>query len=135
MMTRQPHEDLPWEKLAAGELSAEEEAALRATAEQSEEGRRLFELYRPFDGDEKQRLFGAVRVGIQGDSARRRRRYTTIATITIVALVVAVVAAAATRAVRHERAHTPGASAPRLSNSSGPSALPNVECPRSCEEW
>ncbi len=47
-----PPEDPRWEALAMGLLSDEEAAALRAEAEGSEEGRRKYELYRPYDAVE-----------------------------------------------------------------------------------
>lgn len=112
--------DLPWEKLADGELSAAEEAALRATAEQSEMGRKLFEIYRPFDADEKQRVFGAVRARVQKVRRQRRRRHVTIAVISIV-LVAAVLILASRRDRRHAPAPTPL-----------PPGSSDIECTRSC---
>ncbi len=66
-------EGSPWERLAAGQLTAEEQAALQADAEKSEEGRALFQLYRPFDEGEKQRMFDGVRTLVQSEARRRRR--------------------------------------------------------------
>lgn len=47
--------------LAEGTLSDEETAALKAEADQTEEGRLLWEMYRPFDAEEEQRLFDTFR--------------------------------------------------------------------------
>jgi hypothetical protein len=67
-------EDL-WAKLPAGQLTGDEEAALRAEADGSDEGRLLLELYRPFDANEKQRLFDGVHRSLQHqrDVVRRKR--------------------------------------------------------------
>jgi hypothetical protein len=94
--------DLPWEKLADGELSATEEAALRATAERSEEGRKLFEQYRPFDADEKQQIFDAVRARVRQVRRQRRRRRVTMAVIAIVLVAVVLILRS-----RHDRRHDP----------------------------
>jgi hypothetical protein len=91
----------PWSKLAAGELSEEEAAALRKEAALSEEGRALLVLYEPFDADEKRRFFEGVRARIQAGRRRRRRR--TAATIAIVLAVVVAAAAVASRYLRERR--------------------------------
>ncbi|MFT3770347.1 MAG: hypothetical protein QM820_33385 [Minicystis sp.] len=53
-------DDPRWHALAAGTLSADEVAALRAEAETSAEGRLLWDLYRPFEDRTKERLFARL---------------------------------------------------------------------------
>ena len=65
--------DARWRALADGTLSEADVAALREEAGRSEEGRTLFELYRPFDPNEKQRLFERVRTCVHEDARRRTR--------------------------------------------------------------
>lgn len=57
--------DPRWRKLAEGTLSDEEAAALREEALETEEGRTLYEIYRPFDEVEDARLFEAVRARLR----------------------------------------------------------------------
>jgi hypothetical protein len=59
------------EKLARGELSADEVSALRTEAESSEGGALDFELYRPLDADEKARIFESVRARVRAEAGRR----------------------------------------------------------------
>lgn len=44
---------------------------MKAEAEQSEEGRRLWEIYRPFDAEENQRVFDGVRRRLRQKKQRR----------------------------------------------------------------
>jgi hypothetical protein len=67
-----PAEDgSPLERLATGQLSDDEVAALRAEAERSEDGKLDFELYRPLDQKEKDRIHESVRARVRA-AARRR---------------------------------------------------------------
>lgn len=54
------NQDERWRKLAAGRLSPAEHDALREEAMKTDEGRALYELYRPLDDAERARLHGAV---------------------------------------------------------------------------
>ena len=47
---RDREQDARWWKLATGRLSPGEHDALREEAMKTDEGRALYELYRPFDG-------------------------------------------------------------------------------------
>ncbi|MFO0761309.1 MAG: CHAT domain-containing protein [Byssovorax sp.] len=49
--------DPRWEALSAGKLSEAEAEAFRAEAEATEEGRRLYAMFRPFSGEEQDRSF------------------------------------------------------------------------------
>ena len=63
--------DERWDRLAAGTLSAEEEAELRALAEASPEARRAFEAFRPLGADFQARVVEAIRAQEQaGKSAK-----------------------------------------------------------------
>lgn len=53
--------DERWDRLSAGELSAEEEAALRALAESSEDAREAYEAFRPLGPDFQARVVQALR--------------------------------------------------------------------------
>lgn len=53
-------QDERWRRLAAGHLSPAEHDALREEAMKTDEGRALYELYRPLDESERERLYGAV---------------------------------------------------------------------------
>jgi tetratricopeptide (TPR) repeat protein len=64
-------EDPRWEALAMGLLSDEEAAALRVEAEASEEGRRKYELYRPFDAAEAEASVDAMLGKLPGRAASR----------------------------------------------------------------
>jgi hypothetical protein len=66
-------DDPRWRALAGGTLSDAERDALHAEAMQSEEGCARWELYRPFDAQERSRLLDGVRRRIHEDRARRRR--------------------------------------------------------------
>jgi hypothetical protein len=50
-----------WDRLSAGDLSAEEEEALRALAASSEEGREAYEAFRPLGPDFQARVVKALR--------------------------------------------------------------------------
>jgi len=50
-----------WDRLSAGDLSAEEEAALRTLAGASEEGREAYEAFRPLGPDFQARVVKALR--------------------------------------------------------------------------
>ena len=54
-------DDPRWPALTDGTLSPEEVAALRAEAEETEEGRALWELYHPCDEKEQERIFQGMR--------------------------------------------------------------------------
>lgn len=62
--------DPRWRALAEGRLSPEEIESLRDEAEQSDEGRLLWEMYRPFDEEEQQRVLDAVRARVREEKAR-----------------------------------------------------------------
>jgi len=88
-------DDPRWRALVLGRLSEEEEAALRAEAEQSEDGRALYELYRPFDLEEKERLFQAVAAFVRANQrARRQRALLAVALLIIAGVVLALVCGA-----------------------------------------
>jgi hypothetical protein len=53
--------DSRWDRLSAGDLSAEEEAALRAEAATSEEGRVAYEAFRPLDPEFQARMVQALK--------------------------------------------------------------------------
>jgi ferric-dicitrate binding protein FerR (iron transport regulator) len=53
--------DERWERLAAGALSADEEAELRRLAERSEEARAAYEAFRPLGGDFQAGVVRAIR--------------------------------------------------------------------------
>ncbi len=61
--------DPRWEALAAGTLSAEEAEALRQEAEGSEEGKRKYELFRPFDETETERGFAKLNAELAKEKA------------------------------------------------------------------
>jgi hypothetical protein len=63
-------DDPRWEMLAEGRLSPAEVECLRADYP-TKAGQALFELYRPFDADEQERLFEAVRATVRADAASR----------------------------------------------------------------
>ncbi len=54
------HFDERWDRLAAGTLTAGEEAELRAEAEASSEGRAAWEAFRPLDADFKSRVLESL---------------------------------------------------------------------------
>jgi hypothetical protein len=64
------HLDPRWRALADGTLAAVDVEALRVEASQTEDGRQLWELYRPFSYEERARIAEGVRVGLR---ARGRR--------------------------------------------------------------
>jgi hypothetical protein len=55
--------DERWDRLSAGELSAEEEAELQALAAESEEGRQAYEAFRPLGPEFQARVVQALRAG------------------------------------------------------------------------
>jgi hypothetical protein len=61
----------PLEKLAAGELTNDEIAALHAEAERSDQGKLDLELYRPLGADEKERIQARVRDRVRTEASRR----------------------------------------------------------------
>jgi hypothetical protein len=65
-------DDPRWRALAKGRLSEAEEEKLRADYP-SEEGRALYEIYRPFDADEKRRLLEGVQARVRAERARHRK--------------------------------------------------------------
>jgi hypothetical protein len=81
--------DERWRALARGELSDDEVAALREGAQRCDEGRALFELYRPFTDDERERLSGRLRARLREQRAPRRPRRTATVTVIIAAAVAA----------------------------------------------
>ncbi len=54
------YHDARWDRLSAGTLTPEEDAALQALAEASEEARRAYEAFRPLDADFRARVVSAV---------------------------------------------------------------------------
>lgn len=54
------NQDERWLKLATGRLSPAERDALREEAMKTAEGKALYELYRPLDDGERERLYLAV---------------------------------------------------------------------------
>jgi hypothetical protein len=88
-------DDPRWSALTLGRLSEEEVAALRAEAEQSEDGRALYELYRPLDLEEKERIFAAVAARVRAHKrARRQRALLAVALLIIAGVVLALVCGA-----------------------------------------
>ncbi|HEX3531769.1 MAG TPA: hypothetical protein VH988_32310 [Thermoanaerobaculia bacterium] len=63
-----------WDRLSAGDLSAEEEAALRAEAATSEEGRAAYEAFRPLGPEFQARVVQALRDRSAGRVLPFRRR-------------------------------------------------------------
>jgi hypothetical protein len=61
--------DERWDRLSAGELSAEEEAELRALAAGSEEGRQAYEAFRPLGPDFQARMVRELRALQAGGAA------------------------------------------------------------------
>lgn len=78
-------DDPRWRALLLGRLSEEEEAALRAEAEQSEDGRALYELYRPLDAEEKARILAGVSERRRAEKSARGRRARVAVALLIVA--------------------------------------------------
>jgi hypothetical protein len=74
---RAAEEGSPWQRLATGELSDEERAALEQDT--SDEARLKMELYRPFTEEEQERVLAGVRARLQNEARpvvipiRRRR--------------------------------------------------------------
>ncbi|HVF59701.1 MAG TPA: hypothetical protein VNJ70_07830 [Thermoanaerobaculia bacterium] len=64
--------DERWDRLAAGTLSAEEEAELRALAEASPEARQAFEAFRPLGADFQARVVAAIRAQEVAERAARK---------------------------------------------------------------
>lgn len=60
----EPLLDGRWDAYAAGELSAEEEAALRAEAERTPEGRAALEAFAPLGAEFRARVAGEVRASV-----------------------------------------------------------------------
>lgn len=71
---REPAFDRRWHALASGELSDAEVLELRSATEQSDEGKLLWELYRPCDDAEKEALFQRMHARIHADARRPWRR-------------------------------------------------------------
>jgi hypothetical protein len=99
--------DRRWEALASETLSPSEVEALRAEAETSEEGRALWELYRPCDAAVKQRLLDGVLMRVRSrdrrsDTRVRRRRRLIVAAV-VAAGVVAVLLLAVAAGRGHGR--------------------------------
>jgi len=63
-----------WDRLSAGDLSPEEEAALRAEAETSEEGRAAYEAFRPLGPEFQARVVQTLRDRSTGRVVPFRRR-------------------------------------------------------------
>ncbi len=66
MMEEEAHEayqrlDARWDRLSDGTLAPEEEAALRALAETSDEAREAYEAFRPLDADYRARVVRALK--------------------------------------------------------------------------
>jgi hypothetical protein len=72
--TQEADVDPRWRALTEGALSKEEAEALKAEAEQSDELRALYDLYRPFDPVENEQLFAAVSAHLCAHERSRRRR-------------------------------------------------------------
>lgn len=66
--------DPRWRSLAEGRLSEEEAAALKEEAYRTDEGRYLWDVYRPFDPDEEARVRAGVHERVRQDKRRRRVR-------------------------------------------------------------
>lgn len=66
--------DERWDRLAAGTLTAEEEAELRALAEASPEAREAFEAFRPLGEDFQRRLAGRLAAEIEHGAPREEPR-------------------------------------------------------------
>ncbi|MFT3773440.1 MAG: hypothetical protein QM820_49320 [Minicystis sp.] len=64
--------DPRWRALAESRLSADEVTALQSEAEQTDEGRLLWEIYRPFDAAEKQRVHAGVRDRLTRERRKKR---------------------------------------------------------------
>jgi hypothetical protein len=63
-------DDPRWRALSCGELAEDQKATLYEEAMASPEGQALWELFRPFDEEERKRIFQRVRAVLQ---ARRGR--------------------------------------------------------------
>ncbi len=70
-----PEEDSAWEGLAHGELSPDEEALLRALADESENAALHYEAYAPLDESFRARTTANLAARIQSDRRSRTRRY------------------------------------------------------------
>jgi hypothetical protein len=79
-------DDARWEAFAAGTLADDEVERLRVEAQQTEEGRKLWDIYHPFDAEEKARLF--ENVGREIRAAKRRKRRSRIVLAALVLLMV-----------------------------------------------
>jgi hypothetical protein len=66
--------DERWDRLAAGELTAEEEAELRALAETSPEAREALEAFRPLGPDFEARVVDAVAAELAAQAPEPERR-------------------------------------------------------------
>ena len=64
--------DERWDRLAAGTLSAEEEAELRALAAASPEAARAYEAFRPLGADFQARVVEAIRAQEVAERAARK---------------------------------------------------------------
>jgi hypothetical protein len=60
--------DERWDRLAAGTLTPEEEAELKALAESSPEARETYEAFRPLGADFQARMVGAINAERAGDA-------------------------------------------------------------------
>lgn len=83
--------DQPWEHLAAGTLSSEEASCLRDAAEQSDEGRIAYEVFRPLDAEFRDRVENQIGERLSGRRSGWRGLRYTLALAASVTLLVALV--------------------------------------------